>query len=77
MSDWYANIQGAQRGPAPLSDLALWIKNGELTPTDWVFPPGATDWVAAESVPELAAFFQGEHHIKPKTEKIIRIKTGD
>jgi len=46
---------GKEYGPIPLDQLRQWMKEGRVNLQTMVLPEGATDWIAAGQLPELAA----------------------
>jgi hypothetical protein len=74
MSEWYANIQGKQEGPVSLEEIVSWIQKGTIKAGDWVYPPGATDWILAENVPELASALQAASNPAPTDAKTAEKK---
>ena len=53
--DWFYAKSNQQLGPVPFQVLSTMFQRGELQPTDLVWRDGMPAWVAASSVPELAA----------------------
>ena len=53
MAQWYCNIQGQQYGPAELTTLQQWARDGRLTAADLVWTDGMPDWQPAGSVPQI------------------------
>jgi len=47
---WYANIDGANQGPADESTLKRWIVDGKVTADTMIWRPGMQDWVSAETI---------------------------
>ena len=54
MSRWLVNAGETQFGVDGLSELKELAQKGELGPGDMVQPPGASDWLYASEIPELA-----------------------
>ncbi len=52
-SDWYYKTPDGTKVPVSLSDLESQIDSGLLKPGDEILRPGTSDWVAAETVPDL------------------------
>ncbi|MBN2798313.1 MAG: SH3 domain-containing protein [Deltaproteobacteria bacterium] len=57
MARWLVNQDEVQMGVDSLSDLVSLARAGRLSPGDMVQPPGATDWVYAGEIPQLAEVF--------------------
>jgi membrane protease subunit (stomatin/prohibitin family) len=54
---WFAGINGAQVGPMDAGALSAKIAAGEVTRETLVWKQGMAGWVAASTVPEVAALF--------------------
>lgn len=55
---WYYALSGAQQGPVDLATMQQYVASGTIQPSDVVFREGMTDWMPAQSVPELAMFIR-------------------
>jgi hypothetical protein len=56
---WFYVDGGRQCGPVSADDLAAWILGGHLPRTVPAWREGMSQWVAAETVPEIASRLQG------------------
>ncbi len=50
---WYCWIEGQQYGPAEVSDLLGWVKEGRLHAGDYVWSEGMAEWTVARNIPDL------------------------
>jgi hypothetical protein len=57
---FHAAIDGAAAGPFDMTALAAHIGSGKLTRSTLVWKTGMSGWVAASTVPELAALFASD-----------------
>ncbi len=57
MNEWFCYASGKQYGSITLEELSLWIRQGRVKDKDLVWKDGMAEWLAASSVPELAALF--------------------
>ena len=53
MNKWHCTIDGKKYGPVSADELRRWISEGRLTPADYVWTEGMTDWVPYNTVEEL------------------------
>lgn len=51
---WYASIKGVQYGPVAFTQLAGWMKTGQLSAQDFVRQGPQGEFTAVSSIPELA-----------------------
>lgn len=54
---YHIAINGAQQGPFPVAQLMVLIQQGQLTPDTLIWAAGMPNWVAANTVPEIAQLF--------------------
>lgn len=54
---FHVGIDGATAGPFDMEGLASKVREGKLTRKSLVWKSGMANWVAAETVPELASLF--------------------
>lgn len=53
--DWYCIVNGSQQGPMDSSEVVALLRDGRLTPQDYVWTPAFGDqWRRAADVPEFA-----------------------
>lgn len=45
------NKDGKQLGPFSLDEARSLVRGGTLSPTDWAWPDGATDWILLKDIP--------------------------
>ena len=57
VSQWYVYLNGQQIGPINTQQVQGYISSGQMKPRDLVWKNGFQDWMAAESVPEIASLF--------------------
>lgn len=51
---WYYTRSGQQLGPVSETELRALLASGQLTPGEFVFKEGMSDWAPASSIPEFA-----------------------
>jgi len=56
-AETYVAVNGQQAGPFTKTELEQLVRNGSLTPTTLVWTPAYTQWVTAQSVPQINALF--------------------
>jgi len=49
------NKDGHQLGPYSLDEARALVLSGQLDPTDWAWPDGATDWIQLKDVPGFSS----------------------
>jgi membrane protease subunit (stomatin/prohibitin family) len=54
---FFLGVNGQQIGPIPASELPAHIASGELTPQTLLWRQGMAEWVAAQTLPEVAQLF--------------------
>lgn len=50
MARWYCNVGGQQYGPVTKEELGLWVAQGRVKGTDYVWEEGMANWVLAATV---------------------------
>lgn len=55
---FHVGIDGATAGPFDMAGLAAKVREGKVTRKSLVWKSGMANWVAAETVPELASLFE-------------------
>jgi hypothetical protein len=63
---YHVAINGQSAGPFELPMIAQKIREGAVARSSLVWKPGMTNWVAAESVPDVAALFADSPPPLPK-----------
>ncbi len=58
---WYCAIDNEQHGPMSLAALRQFLLNGQCALDDLVWRDGFSEWVPAESIPELIAEMDPNH----------------
>jgi membrane protease subunit (stomatin/prohibitin family) len=57
MEQYYVAVNGQQSGPYPLATFVQMIQSGQLRADSVVWKNGMAGWAAANTLPELAAYF--------------------
>ena len=55
MKQWYCALGGQRYGPVGQDELAQWIREGRVRPSDMVWSDGMGEWAKAATVPGLFA----------------------
>ena len=57
MDEWHLRIAGKDYGPYSLEQLIQYVKEGRISPDDFIWKDNFPNWLEARQVPELADFF--------------------
>jgi len=62
---WRVKVASGEFGPVDLETIQDWIRQGRVTPNDFVLSPVTNAWVPAMNVPELAGLFPPGAAVQP------------
>lgn len=54
---YYLALRGAVYGPLGIGEITARIRDGRVTPREWIFLPEGGDWYPIVEIPQLAALF--------------------